>query len=62
MKKHKTLTILIIIGTLLTVAARNHTVARRLSMGLDAGWGGEFLIIPLLLLAYFTFKADWSFE
>lgn len=62
MKKRKLELFLAITSVLLTVVARNYAVARRLSMGLSPSWGGEFLIIPLIILIYLALKADWSVD
>lgn len=62
MKTKKVELFLSIAGLALTFAARNYAVARRLSMGLEPSWGGEFLIIPLMILIYAALKADWSVE
>lgn len=53
---------LLLIGIVLTAIARDYAVSRRLSMGLDPSWGGEFFIIPIMLLFYAVSKADWSIE
>jgi len=50
------------VGITLTVLARDYAVTRRLSMGLAPSWGGEFFIIPIMLLFYAVSKADWSID
>lgn len=62
MDKYKVEILISIAGVVLTFVARNYAVARRLSMGLTPSWGGEFLIIPLMILIYAALKADWSVE
>lgn len=62
MNKYKVEILISIAGVVLTFIARNYAVARRLSMGLAPSWGGEFLIIPLIILIYAALKADWSVE
>lgn len=51
---------MIILGIILTVIAREHAVNHRLSLGLQPSWGGEYLILPLILVMYSALKADWS--
>lgn len=53
---------LLTFGLIVTGWARNYAVARRASLGLDPSWGGEFLIIPILAIAYLTLKSDWGFD
>lgn len=62
MNKYKVEILISIAGVVLTFVARNYAVTRRLSMGLSPSWGGEFLIIPLMILIYAALKADWSVE
>lgn len=62
MKKHRTLILLILVGIVLTLFAREHAVNHRLTLGLQPSWGGEFLILPLILIMYSALKADWSVE
>lgn len=62
MRKYKLEIAFLSIATWLTVLARQSAVARRLSMGLEPSWGGEFLIIVLFIILYFVIKADWSFD
>lgn len=50
------------IGITLTVLARDYAVTRRVSMGLAPSWGGEFLIVPLMIIMYASVKADWSVD
>lgn len=49
-------------GIILTLIARNYAVTQRLAMGLTPGWGGEFFIIPLMIIWYSILKADWSLD
>lgn len=53
---------MIILGITLTVIAREHAVNHRLSLGLQPSWGGEYLILPLILITYSALKADWSID
>lgn len=62
MRRRKVEMALIAIGLILTILARDYAVNQRLAMGLTPSWGGELFIIPLIMVAYFTFKADWSVE
>lgn len=50
------------IGITLTILARYYAVTRRLSMGLAPSWGGEFFIMPLIIIMYAIVKADWSVD
>lgn len=60
--KYKLEMFLLVVGSVLTVLARQHAVAKRVSMGLDPSWGGEYFIIPLIIVGYFAIKADWGFN
>lgn len=62
MKKYRTEILLVMIGIVLTLIAREHAVNHRLSLGLEPSWGGEFMIMPLIGLLYAAFKADWSID
>lgn len=59
-RNNKWLILYLIIGMIVTFYAREYAVNRRLSMGLTPSWGGEFLIIPLMIILYAAVKADWS--
>lgn len=61
-KRMKWELLFLVIGILLTVIARDYAVDHRLALGLDPSWGGEYLIIPLMLIIYAVIKADWSTE
>jgi len=61
-KRMKWELLFLVIGMLLTVIARDYAVNQRLALGLDPSWGGEFFIIPIILLFYAVSKADWSIE
>lgn len=54
--------LLLLIGIVLTFFARDYAVTRRLAMGLTPGWGGEFFIIPLMIIWYSILKAEWSID
>lgn len=61
-KKYRKEAILLILGIALTVIAREHAVNYRAALNLSPSWGGEFLILPLMAIAYATYKADWSVD
>lgn len=61
-KKYRKEAMLLILGIALTVIAREHAVNYRAALNLKPSWGGEFAILPLIIVAYAALKADWSVE
>lgn len=55
-EKHIPLLLLILVGLVLTIRAIDYEIVRRGSVEI----GGEYLILPFLLIVYYSLKADWT--